>query len=72
MEFNIARIADENIRKDDQEKEFVIAANGFSVQVPYSDVQNDSGKLRQIMRLIEKDVPNDTIHAFYKMYLEGK
>ncbi|MFO7594817.1 MAG: hypothetical protein R6W92_00545 [Desulfocurvibacter africanus] len=60
------------IRDDKAEREFLIKNEyGSEIQVPYSYIQDNKGKLDQIVRLLRKGVNVDVILAFYDHFMSN-
>lgn len=54
------------IVKNDEEKQFEIAGDLGTVQIPYSYLTDDTQILSQIIRLLEREIDHDTIIMFYR------
>jgi hypothetical protein len=69
MDIDNSRETLDKILRNDEEQKFEIKAELGDVDIPYSYVTDDAGKLGQIVRLLRKGVEPDTILAFYEMHL---
>lgn len=66
---NLRELSEKIVRNDEAEK-FEIKGDFGDVEIPYSYVADDAGKLQQILRLLRKGVNPDTVIIFYEMYLQ--
>jgi uncharacterized protein (UPF0335 family) len=66
---NLRELSEKIVRNEEEEK-FEIKGDLGDVEIPYSYVADDSGKLQQILRLLRKGVNPDTVIIFYEVHLQ--